>query len=92
MKDVQSSIDTASAISDAASKTTFTGAGAGVFGLLSNMDWVTIIGVAVAVGGFLVNLIFRTREYRLKLEEERRKIEIHELRKMRILQGKCHDD
>lgn len=53
----------ATAIS-AASKTTYGGALASVAGWLASQDWLTIIGVIVAVGGLASNLYFQIRRDR----------------------------
>lgn len=57
----------------------------GILGMLSNIDWVTIIGVGVAVIGLFVNIFF-------KIREDRRAQELHEFRKENIKKGKCYDD
>lgn len=54
-------------------------------GAFNGVDWVAIIGLAVAIGGFFVNLYF-------KAKENRRAEEIHEMRKQQIKKGKCYED
>lgn len=56
-------------IISAASKTSVTGAATTVVGAVSNMDLLTVVGVLVAIGGFLINLIFQFRRDRRELKE-----------------------
>lgn len=56
-------------IISAASKTSITGAATTVVGAVSNMDLLTVVGVLVAVGGFLVNLAFQLRRDRREQKE-----------------------
>lgn len=64
----------ATAIS-AASKTTYGGALAGVLGWISAQDWITIIGVIVAVSGLASNLYFQIRRDRRESAYTAAKIE-----------------
>lgn len=68
------------AVSNIASKMTYTGSGAGVIGGLGGIDWMTWIGVAVAVAGLLINLIF-------KIREDRRKDELHKIQVAKLKEG-----
>ncbi len=55
------------------SKATYTGAGASVFGWLTSNEFAVLVGVVIAVAGFLVNWYYRHKEdKRQQLEHERR--------------------
>lgn len=57
----------------AGSKATYTGAGASVFGWFVSNEFAVLVGVLIAVGGFLVNWYYRAKEdKRQQLEHERR--------------------
>ncbi|OWT62027.1 holin [Candidimonas nitroreducens] len=47
-----------------ASRTTYGGAGASAVGWAANIDWLTVVGVAVAVIGLAVNVYFQIRRDR----------------------------
>ena len=54
-------------------KATYTGGGTAVVGGLTSNELLTIIGVVIAVLGFLTNLYFQARrDYREEREHERR--------------------
>ena len=61
------------------------GAGIGLLGLVNEVEWVTMIGLVVAIGGFVINFYFSYkkdhREERLSLMKEVRDQEEHELKK-----------
>lgn len=85
MNRLETSVQAASQASSYASNATYSGASAGVIGLISGIDWITIIGVSVAVGGFFVNWYY-------KIKENRRAEELHEMRKEKIKKGNCYED
>lgn len=85
MNKLDTSVQAASGASNWASNATYGGAGVGIMGAFNGVDWVAIIGLTVAVGGFFVNLYF-------KAKENRRAEEIHEMRKQQIKKGKCYED
>lgn len=53
----------------AANKATAWGSTTGVVGWLLTIDWVSLIGVSVAVGGFIVNLWFSYLRHRREERE-----------------------
>lgn len=58
-----------------ASKTTWTGAVAGVAGWLSSVNWLGLIGALVAVSGLAVNVYFQFRRDRREARESEARIE-----------------
>lgn len=76
---IESTALEATAIS-AASKTTYGGALAGVAGWLAAQDWLTIIGVIVAVGGLVSNLYFQIRRDRRESVVARARIAAYDRR------------
>lgn len=66
-------------VSAVASKATYTGAGTSVLSWFLSSEAGVAIGIAVAVIGLVVNLIF-------KIREDRRQLEAHEAR-MRAIRG-----
>jgi Bacteriophage holin family, superfamily II-like len=56
------------------SKTTLAGAGAGVVGWASQMDWLGLTGVFCAVIGLLINLYFQLRRDRREAAESNARI------------------
>lgn len=56
-------------IISAASKTSIAGGVTTAAGAVTSMDLLTIVGVLVAVGGFLINLIFQLRRDRREQKE-----------------------
>lgn len=73
-----------SAASEVASKVTYTGAGTGLVGGIAKIDWVSWVGLAVAVGGLLTNIYFKWRE-------DRRQHELSKLKKQRLQGGYDHE-
>lgn len=61
----------ASAVAAIASKTTYGGAVAGLFGAATSNEILGVIGVLIGVAGFLVNWYYRRREFALRLAEHR---------------------
>ena len=60
-------------VAAAASKATYGGAGTSVFGWLLSNEFAVLIGVLIAVAGFLVNWYYRHKEHqRQQAEHERR--------------------
>lgn len=76
---LESSALEATAIS-AASKTTYGGALAGIAGWLASQDWLTIVGVIVAVGGLASNLYFQIRRDRRESAVARARIAAYDRR------------
>lgn len=64
-----------------ANKATATGAVTGVLGYLVDINWVGLVGVAVAVLGLLSNLYFQIRRDRREAAESDARIE--------ALRGRC---
>lgn len=64
MKDSQSPIE--AVISGAASKITYAGAGGSFLGWLTSSEIIGLIGILLAVGGFIVNWYYKHKEYKLK--------------------------
>ena len=62
-------------IISAASKTSVTGAAAGVVGTVSQVDILTLTGVLIAVAGFGVNLFFNWRRDRREHREHLARME-----------------
>lgn len=61
------------------------GVGIGFMGLMQEVEWVTVVGLAAAVGGFLMNFYFSYQKNRREEEEHRRHMlienEEHEMKK-----------
>ncbi|OSI16513.1 hypothetical protein BWD09_07040 [Neisseria dentiae] len=61
------------------------GAGIGLLGLVNEIEWVTLVGMVVAIGGFVMNFYFSykkdRREAQLSSMKESRDKEEHELKK-----------
>jgi len=61
------------------------GAGIGLLGLVNEIEWVTVVGMVVAIGGFVMNFYFSykkdSREAQLLSMKESRDKEEHELKK-----------
>lgn len=62
-------------IISAASKTSVTGAAAGVVGTVSQVDILTLTGVLIAVAGFGVNFFFQWRRDRREHREHLERME-----------------
>lgn len=58
----------------AAQKATMAGASAGVFGWVTQINWIGASGVIIAVVGLLVNVYFQHRRDRREAEESRHRI------------------
>lgn len=69
-------------VASAATKTTYTGAAGGFIAHLLAIDVLAWFGIAVAVGGFIVNWYY-------KRQENARADEIHRL-KVKELEGQCN--
>lgn len=82
MSDQKSAVmEMAATVSSAASKTTYAGAASGFLAYLASVDVLAWLGIAIALGGFVVNWYY-------KRLENKRADEIHELKKKQW-QGKC---
>lgn len=67
-----------------ANNTTLSGAVAGVAGWAMSVNWVGLLGLLVAVAGFLISWHYQRKRYRLEAEsKERERIE-HEARMVAI--------
>jgi len=64
-----------------ATKGMWTGAGAGFLGFLAQANWIGIMGVVLALLGFLVNTWFQIRKDRREAAESQARIE--------ALKGQC---
>ena len=82
----QAAAELAATVSAAASKTTYVGAGGGFIAWLLSIDILPWLGFAVALGGFIVNLIF-------KFLENQRAAELHRInmRKITCKKGGCDE-
>ena len=82
----QAAAEIAATVSAVASKTTYLGAGGGFIAWLLSIDILPWLGFAVALGGFIVNLIF-------KFLENKRAAELHRInmRKMTCRNGGCNE-
>jgi hypothetical protein len=60
------------------SKATYTGAGTSIFGWLTANEFAVLIGVAVAIGGFVVNWYYRHKEDRRQQAEHDRRMGMYE--------------
>lgn len=74
-------VEMAASVSSAATKTTYAGAASGFLAYLASVDVLAWLGIAIALGGFVVNWYY-------KRLENKRADEIHEL-KVKQWQGKC---
>lgn len=77
-------VEMAASVSSAASKTTYVGATSGFLAWLVSIDVLAWLGIAIALGGFLVNWYY-------KRLENKRADEIHELKRKQY-EGECHVD
>ena len=77
-------VEMAASVSSAATKTTYFGATSGFVAWLVSVDVLAWLGIAIALGGFVVNWYY-------KRLENKRAHEIHELKKKQ-LQGECDVD
>ena len=82
----QAAAELAATVSAAASKTTYVGAGGGFIAWLLSIDILPWLGFAVALGGFIVNLVF-------KFLENKRAAELHRtnMRKITCKKGGCNE-
>ena len=82
----QASAGLAATVSAAASKTTYLGAGGGFIAWLLSIDILPWLGFAVALAGFIVNLVF-------KFLENKRAAELHRInmRKITCKKGGCDE-
>ena len=74
-------VEMAASVSSAATKTTYAGAASGFLAYLASVDVLAWLGIAIALGGFVVNWYY-------KRLENKRADEIHEL-KVKQWQGNC---
>lgn len=58
-----------------ANKSTFGGAAVGLFGWLASINWIGLIGAAVAVVGLIANVYFQVRRDRREQRESDARIE-----------------
>tara|TARA_A100000171_G_C2105612_1_gene132152 strand:- start:294 stop:536 length:243 start_codon:yes stop_codon:yes gene_type:complete len=58
-----------------ANKTMVGGAGASLVSLLSQVNWLGVIGAVVAIGGLLVNVYFHIRRDRRETKESKARME-----------------
>ena len=82
----QAAAEIAATVSAVASKTTYVGAGGGFIAWLLSIDILPWLGFAVALAGFIVNLVF-------KFLENQRAAELHKInmRKMTCKKGGCNE-
>ncbi len=82
MSETQAAIETTAVA--IAGKTTWAGAFGGVTGFAMSLDWLTVIGVIVAVASFVVNSYFQHKRNKREENESKarnqREIIEHELR------------
>jgi len=64
----------ADTVTAAASKATYTGAGTVGVGWLMSSEAAILIGLVLAVGGFVVNLLFSIRRDRREMREHEKKM------------------
>lgn len=83
---VSTAASAASAAGAVASKVMYGGAWTGGLGFLLSNEFLGLIGVLVAVAGFLVNWADKRRSHALRLAEDRRQQIEHEAR-MQALRG-----
>lgn len=62
----------------AGTKATYGGAGASVFGWFVSNEFAVLVGVVIAVGGFLVNWYYRHKEDKRRQEEHNRRMGLYE--------------
>jgi len=65
-------------ISAAASKATYTGAGTSVMGWILSSEFTILMGLMVAIGGFLVNWYYKAKEDRRQQAEHDRRMGLYE--------------
>ncbi|TCB73187.1 holin [Acinetobacter sp. ANC 4177] len=73
-------VEMAASVSSAATKTTYAGAASGFLAYLASIDVLAWLGIAIALGGFVVNWYY-------KRLENKRADEIHELKKKQYEDG-----
>lgn len=56
-------------ISEQSSNAMYGGAGASMLGYLAQIDWLSFIGIMVAIGGFIVNLYSKAKENKYNEEQ-----------------------
>ena len=66
-------------ITEISSKTTYTGAIAGLIAWFKNVDWLAVVGIILAVLGFAINQYYQWK--RNKREEELHKLQTEALRR-----------
>ena len=72
------------AVAAVGNKATYAGAGATTLGWLTSVDFVSILGLAVAVAGLIVNVLF-------KIRDDRRKQRLCDAQIRQLEQGTAHD-
>ena len=65
-------------VSAAASKATYTGAGTSVMGWMLSSEFTILIGLLVAIGGFLVNWYYKAKEDKRQQAEHDRRMGLYE--------------
>lgn len=56
-------------VTDQSSNVMYGGAGASMLGYLAQIDWLSFIGIMVAIGGFIVNLYSKAKENKYNEEQ-----------------------
>lgn len=78
-------------IAETAPKVTAAGGGTGLLGFLTSSHFVGLVGLIVAVAGFLTSWYFKRKHYRLQermLNEQNRREEIEHLRRLEKMETK----
>lgn len=91
MEERQQMVETVAA--SVASKTTYVGAGGSLLAWAASIDWLAVLGVLVALAGFVLNGYFQFKRNRREELESilrmQREQEEHNI-KMQKLRGECH--
>lgn len=75
-----------------ATKATYAGSTATVFGALASIDWVAVTGLLIAIAGFILNAYFQIRKnkreelesmIRIQREQDKHEIEMQKLKEKR---------
>lgn len=76
---------------------TWTGAVGSFVGAIKSIDFLTVVGALVAVGGFLMNWHYSRQRNERERREDERKEEVHRLEmqrrelELKKQQGECHE-
>lgn len=96
MSETQSVIETASAVTASAAKTSFWGGVGTLLGKATGIDPVTAIGLIVGIGGLLVSVVglfiswhYKRKDDKRKEREDQRKQELHVLQ-LQQFNGECN--